>query len=193
MNKLSKEKKQHLILVSISAVIVLALIYFFLIRPQYDRISRIKMDTRAAQDKLLDIESAIKKSDATTASLADLSHTLSVAEDDMASGDTVAWTYDIIRHFKVPYKVDISTVGQPAIGDVDLIGNFPYKQLRFSISGTAYYHDLGRFIAGFENDYPHFRVVNLVLDPVGGTGDDAEKLSFRMDLIALVKSNGGQK
>lgn len=192
MNKLPKEKRNRLILVIVGTVMVVGLVYFGLIGPQYAEISRINAEIKTAQDKQLTVEDAIKKSDAITTQLADISYTLSHAEDDMASGDTYAWTYDTIRHFKVSYKVD-PAVGQPSTGDVDLIGNFPYKQLKFNVSGTAYYHDLGRFISDFENYYPHFRVVNLTLDPVGGAGDDAEKLSFRMDIIALIKSNGAQK
>jgi hypothetical protein len=189
MNKLPKEKRDRLILVMLGTVVLLALIYFGWIRSQYGNMSRIKNDTKAAQDKLLGIEAIIKKSDATAIELADISDTLSHAEDDMVSGDPFAWTYDTIRHFKTPYKVDIPTVGQPTIGDVDLLANFPYKQLKFNISGTAYYHDLGDFIAHFENTFPHIRVVNLGLEPTGATGDDSEKLSFRMDIIALIKPN----
>jgi len=68
-----------------------------------------------------------------------------------------------------------------------LLPAFPFKQVKFAVTGTAYYHDLGRFIADFENTYPHIRVANLQVQP-GDAGDGAEKLSFRMEVIALVKS-----
>jgi hypothetical protein len=71
------------------------------------------------------------------------------------------------------------------MGDVDLIPNFPYKQVKFSLTGTAYYHDLGKFIADLENNFPHIRVVNLAI----GSNGDSELLSFRVDIVALVKSN----
>jgi hypothetical protein len=193
MNKLPKEKRDRLILVMISTVMLMAVIYYGWIRSQDSNISRIKAETAAAGDQLLDIEDAIKKSEATTTALFDINEALSHAEDDMVSGDPFAWTYDTIRHFKTPYKVDIPTIGQPATGDVDLLATFPYKQLKFSISGTAYYHDLGKFISDFENNFPHIRVVNLDLDPAGGTGEDAEKLAFRMDIVALIKPNTASK
>jgi hypothetical protein len=189
MNKLPKEKRDQLVLVIIFTVMLIVLIYLGLIRPQYATIARIQNDIKAAQGKLLDIESAIKKSDQTTTALFDISDTLSHAEEDMVTGDPFTWTFDTIRHFKTPYKVEIPNIGQPTTGDVDLLANFPYKQLKFTISGTAYYHDLGDFIAHFENTYPHIRVVNMTLDPVGGMGDDGEKLSFKMDIIALIKPN----
>lgn len=193
MSKLPKEKRDQLVLVIISTLAALTAIYFALIRPQYATIARIQNDTKTAQSKLLDIESTIKKADATTSALFDIGDTLSHAEEDMASGDTYAWTFDTIRHFKTSYKVGDPTVGQPVTGEVDLLANFPYKQLKFNISGTAYYHDLGDFIAHFENNFPHTRMVNLTIDPGGGSGDDAEKLSFRMDIIALIKPNAAPR
>ncbi len=36
-------------------------------------------------------------------------------------------------------------------------------------------------------------MVNLALEPVGGAGDDSEKLSYRMDIIALIKPNDAAK
>ena len=102
-------------------------------------------------------------------------------------GDLYSWTYNTIRLFKTPYQVDIPEIGHPDVGPVDLFPSFPFKQVKFTITGTAYYHDLGKFIADFENTYPHIRVVNLQIQPADAA-DGAEKLSFRMDIIALVKS-----
>ena len=78
------------------------------------------------------------------------------------------------------------------MGEVDLMPHFPYKQLKVTVGGTAYYHDLGKFIADFENTYPHARIANLTLEPVGGTADSGEKLAFRMDIIALANPTGPQ-
>jgi len=75
------------------------------------------------------------------------------------------------------------------MGDVDVLPQFPYRQIKVNISGTAYYHDLGKFIADFENTFPHIRVVNLTVEPLNITGLGNEKLSFRMDIVALAKPN----
>jgi hypothetical protein len=126
-----------------------------------------------------------------SAQLVDLSYTLDHAQNDLAYGDPNSWIYDTIRNFKGKYKVDISVNGQLTPGDVDLLPKFQYKQIKATVSGTAYYHDLGKFIADFENTYPHARIANLVLEP-GGAGGANEKLSFRMDIITLVKPTGQQ-
>jgi len=46
---------------------------------------------------------------------------------------------------------------------------------------------LGKFVADFENKYPHCRVVNLTADPAGNGPNAGERLGFRMDIVALVK------
>lgn len=190
MNKLSKEKRDKLILVIVGAVSLLGLIYFGLIRPQYDAISKIQTQTDTARNKLQTMEDAIKKTGVTVNELQDLTNALAHVENDIASGDTFAWTYDMIRNFKANYKtVEIPGIGQPVISDVDFLPGFPYKQVKVTVSGTAYYHDLGKFIADFENTYPHVRVANLALEPAGAGGDNSEKLSFRMDILALMKQN----
>jgi hypothetical protein len=67
---------------------------------------------------------------------------------------------------------------------------FPYKAVQFSLRGTAYFHDFGKFLADFENRFPYLRVQNLELEPAATTSanntEDAEKLSFRLEIVTLV-------
>jgi len=46
---------------------------------------------------------------------------------------------------------------------------------------------LGKFIADFENKFPHCRLVNLAADATGVGASGGEKLTFRVDIVALVK------
>ena len=184
-----KEKRTQLILVIFCTLVALGLISFLLIRPQYQTLSDIAKKEGDARAKLQHIEDTIKKAGDITNQLATVASNLSRAEEDMASGDIYAWSYDTIRKFKASYRVDIPTVGQPSLGEVDVMPQFPYKQIRGTISGTTYYHELGKFIADFENTFPHIRVVNLTIEPVSATEPGNEKLSFRMDIVALVKPN----
>jgi hypothetical protein len=186
MNWLPRDKRNPFIAVVVSIAAILALIFFGLIRAQYASLSNVAEDRKTAGSKLSGIVSTIKNGTTTDAELADATYTLSRAEDDMASGDLYSWTYGTIRLFKQQYKVEIPEIGHPSIGSMDLLPSFPYKQLGFTINGTAYYHDLGKFVADFENAFPHARLVNLVVEPMGAEG---EKLSFRMEIIALIKSN----
>ena len=192
MNKLTKEKRDHLILVGIGTLALLTLIIYGLIRPQYAVVSKINEQISAARNDFQSKKDTIKTVNTVSNQLAGLTDTLAQAESDTASGDPAVWIYDTIRNFKEHYNVDISVNSQLAIGDVDLLPHFPYKQLRVTVAGTAYFHDLGKFIADFENAYPHARIVNLTLDASGGPGNDNEKLAVRMDIIALIRTTGPQ-
>jgi hypothetical protein len=60
------------------------------------------------------------------------------------------------------------------------------------LRGTALYRDFGRFIADFENKFPHMRVQNIEMEPaaqIAGANTDPERLSFRLEIVALVNPN----
>ena len=187
MSRLPKEKRDALILVCLITAMVLGGIGFGMIRPQYAAIKSVKDDTNAERQKLQNMKKTIASGSTTLNQLQDMSDTLTQAEADMATGDPNGWIYDTIRKFKSQYKMDITIASQTTTEPEDMLPQFPFQQLKVTVNGTAYYHDLGKFIAAFENDYPHGRICNLSLSPAGGSGDNAEKLYFRMDIIVLLK------
>jgi len=183
MKKLPPAKQKQLIGVLIATAGLICAVYFLLINPQNTKNGNLAIQIHQEQDRLKKYQDIIKEKQKTTDLVTALTDQLQLAEQDVASGDIYAWTYDTIRRFKAGYpKLDMPTPGQPAQSDCDLIAGFPYKQIRFSLTGTSYYHDLGKFVADFENKFPHFRVLNLT----AGVG---EKLSFHIDIVALVKPN----
>lgn len=188
MKKLSKEKRNQLIIVALVTAAVLALIYIGLIQRQYNSLAKIAGAKKTASGKLFSIRNTITNAATIGKELDEFSTALEQTGTDMASGDLYSWTYDTLRRFKQSYRVEIPEVGQPSIGSVDLLPAFPYKQIRFSVSGGGYYHDLGKFIADFENNFPHARLVNLVVEPLPGP-ESGEKLAFKMEIVALVKPN----
>jgi hypothetical protein len=197
MNKLPKAKRDQLILVGMGTLVLLVLIGLALIRPQYATISAINSKITEARSHLDSMEETSKKADTITAQLADLTQALTQSESDLATGDPSQWIYNTVRNFKENYKVDVSVNSQLSMGEVDLLPHFPYKQLKVSVVGTAYYHDLGKFIADFENTFPHARITNLTLEPAspnaaGANGENGEKLTFRMDIVALANPTGSQ-
>jgi len=189
MKRLSKEKRNQLIIVILVTLGVLGLIYFSLIRPQNESIAKIAMAKKAADSKLQSIKHSITNSDAIENEWNETNSALAHAEDNMASGDLYSWTYDTIRHFKQSYRVDIPEIGHPTVGKSDFLPSFPYEQIQFTINGTAYYHDFGKFIADLENNFSYSRVVHLVVEPAAVADSNNEKLEFKMDIITLVKPN----
>jgi hypothetical protein len=190
-SKLPKEKRQKLILVALVTLIAVAGLYFFLVRHQHEGLDRLAEQREAASKKLQVVRDALQRADRIKAELEEAKNLLSAAESDVASGDLYAWVINSLRQFKAPYKVDIpqfSQLSPPA--DVNLIPNFPYKQATLTVAGTARFHDLGQFLADFENRFPHVRLCNLSLDAnAPSLTGEAQTLSFKMDIVTLVKLN----
>lgn len=189
MKRLSPDKRNKLLLTIMGTVAAIGAIYYLLIAPQVTNNGKIKSKILAQKNQLLQIQNTIKSAGSSTNFASEAAANLAQAEADVARGDLFAWTYDTIRKFKAGYKVDVPTIGQPVPVENDLFADFPFKQIKFSLNGTGYYHDIGKFIAGLENTFPHMRVINLAIEPAGGPDSTTEKLSFRMDVVVLVKPN----
>ena len=189
MKRLSPDKRNKLLLVILAALAVIGLVYFFLIGPQKEQNQKLAAETATELAKLQQIKTAIKQADATGDKVAEVTQRLGHAEEDTATGDLFAWTYDTMRQFKTSRHIEITSIGQPLSSDVEMLPNFPYKQIKFQIIGTGYFHDLGKFVADLENKFPHMRVVTLTIDTASSSDAGNEKLSFRMEIAALVKPN----
>jgi Tfp pilus assembly protein PilO len=187
--KLPKEKRNALILVVIVTVAVLSGLGFGLIKYQFGKLAELRAKRDGAQQKLEKMRNAVKNADHLEADLAESRKVLDALEEDMASGDLNAWVINSLRTFKAGYKVDMpqfSPLGP--VTDVPLIPGFPYKQATITVAGQAHFHDFGKFLADFENQHPHIRVLNLTLDgSPGAASDEMEKLNFKMEISTLVK------
>jgi Tfp pilus assembly protein PilO len=190
LSKLPKEKRNQLILVVIVTLGTLGLLGFGLIKYQYENLKRLAARKVTAETKLAQMEDAVKNTIRIQSDLAEAKQTLSQLESDVApAGDLYSWLISTIRSFKTPYKVEIPQYSQiGATTDTTILPGFPYKQASMTVAGKAHYHDLGRFLADFENKFPHIRIQNLALD-VDGNPQEVEMLAFRMDIVTLVKAN----
>ncbi len=195
MNRLSRQKKQALALIVALTIGGLAGVWFGLVNAQRNSLRALGDKTAAAQRKLQLVLRTIETSDRIQAGLEDSGKRLENIESGMAAGDLYSWAIETIRQFKASYKIDIPQFSQiDGPRQVNLLPGFPYKQIAITIAGAGGFYDIGQFIADFENKYPHMRIQNLSLVPGGlGEADPAanpaahEKLSFRMEIVALVK------
>jgi Tfp pilus assembly protein PilO len=189
LKKLPKEKQKQLILVALITLGAISGLGFGLIKYQYAQLDKYAQKKAATVKKLSEMRKTIRNSSQVEAQLAEARAALAEQEADMASGDLYSWMITTLRRFKAPYKVEIpafSPVGPTT--DMNMLPNFPYKQAALTVGGTAYFHDFGRFLADFENQFPHVRVVNLSLDANPAPGpEEAEGLSFKMEIVTLVK------
>ena len=189
MKRLSKEKKNQLALVGMVTAIVMVGLWFGLISVQQNKAAKISRDCEAAEQKLTQVRKSIQDSEKLAAQVAEAAAKLGKLEAGMATGDLYSWAINSLRQFKAPYKVEIPQFSQiDGPKDTTMLAGFPYQQATLTIGGTAFFYDFGRFLADFENAFPYIRVQNLQLEPMSAMAStDAEKLTFRMDIITLVK------
>lgn len=182
-------KQRQVVLVGLITACVLVAMWFGLIAPQQRSLKALAASMEASQRKLDTVRKALAGAQKLEEALAAASAQLAEQEEKMATGDYYSWVINQIRQFKLGHRVDIpqfGTIVGPA--DMPMLPNFPYKQVTLSVGGTGYFHDIGRFIAEYENEFPYSRIQNLEIEPaVGQSAGDKEKLLFRMEIVTLVK------
>jgi len=186
--KIPKEKRNQLIAVGLGTLVTLVALWFLLINAQQSKLQELSARITDTEEKLNIMRKAVAEYPKLAAELQVAAEKLSGLEEDMAAGDLYSWIIDTVKRFKVSHNVDIPQFGTVATGDVNLFPQFPYRQVLLGVSGTAYYHDFGKFLADFENRFPSMRIQNLELEPGSAVSPaDKEKLSFRMEIVMLVK------
>ncbi len=197
MARLSKEKRDRLILVIILTIAISLGLWYGIITTRKERLIEAKANIRAAMDKLERAKRLVKQADTAEAQATAAVDQLKVIEDAMASGgDHYTWAILLLEKARARHDVKIIEVTRPVKGDVGLLAQFPYQAAIFTARGAGHYHDFGKFLADFENSFPYFRVQNISLAPgldsVVGTDSSTavtgeENLSFRMEIVALIK------
>ena len=197
MARLSKEKRERLILVIILTIAISVGLWYGIITARKERLAETKAAIRAAIDKLEKARNLVKQTGKAEAQVAEAVKKLKVIEDSMASGDYYTWAIQLLlEHVRDRHQVRIIETTRPVKGEVQLLAQFPYQAAIFTVRGAGHYHDFGKFLADFENSFPYFRVQNLALTPgsdsAGGTDSSTaasgeENLSFRMEIVALIK------
>lgn len=192
MKKLTTDKRNKLIMVAVGTLALVLGLWFTLIEGQ--KASIAKLARRNAEEKQK-LESALKllaTRSEIDGRLEKVTTKLRSIEQEMVKGDMYDWVIQTMKTFKAPYKehIEIPNFSREVLGEVQMFPKFPYRAALYNIRGTAYYHDLGRFVADFENRFPFIRVQNLELEPASSSSatatEDAEKLAFKFEIVALV-------
>jgi len=187
MKRLSKQKRDQLILVCIITLAVLAALWLLLIRSQQESLKGLRTQKTKTESDSIGMRDKVKSADAVKTQLNQVDAKLAEKEQDMVSGDYYASLVNTVSKFKLRYKLEIPQFSPAAsVTDCDLLPKFPYKQVRIVISGSGYYEEIGKFVADFENEYATSRIVNLELTPYAGPLEAKEKLTFRMEIVSLV-------
>jgi len=195
MIKMSKDKRDKIILVGIGTVATLAVIWFLIIGDQLRSYGEARKQRDEARQQVSLGQATLKSGPSIEHDLADYSARLKVCEASMAApNDMYSWIIQTLNSFRSGYDVDIPQFSRGSPAEVGMFSKFPYPAAVFTVRGAAYYHDLGKFLAAFENAHPYFRVQSIDLE-TGGNLDPAvsqaqrEKLLFKMELLSLVRPN----
>lgn len=198
MPRLSKDKRDKLILVAIGTIAIVVGLWLGVVRTRNDQLRISGTTLTKAKDKLDKARNVVRLAAQAQAEMEAATNKLGLIEETMASGDLYSWAYLLLEKARGGHDVNIIEVARPAKGEVGVLAQFPYDAAIFSVRGLGYYHEFGKFLADFENRFPYFRVQNLSLSggSEGSTGASSsvaqsgeEKLSFKMDIVALIKPN----
>ena len=196
MALLSKDKRDRLILLIIGTIAVVLGLWYGVIRTRRERLEDTNTRRDAVIDKLEKARARVKLAEKVEADLEAATKKLRAIEDTMAPGVNVyTWAQELLVKARVGHEVSIIDVTRPSKGEVGLLAQFPYEAANFSVRGAAYYHDFGKFLADFENQFPYFRVQNLLLgtSAESALGAEAsarvgeEKLQFKIDIVTLIR------
>ena len=186
--KLTKEKRDHLILTAVGTAVVIAGVWMGVISGQKMKIARLSSEITDMEAKIQKAKTWVNNHDALVAEVDELKQKLKSAEDNLISStDIYASTVQAVNRVRTRHRVEIKDHTRPVEEPVTLLPDFPYRAATFTLQGEAFFHDFGRFLADFENSYRHIRVQKLKLTPGSSSLTPVpEKLTFEMEVVTLI-------
>lgn len=195
MKNLPKEKRDKLILTVIGTVAAVAGLYLGLIKAMGESMDGMTKQTDDKKSKVVNAQRLVNSTSDLQKGLEEATAKLKVIEDSMAAGDMYSWIILKVNKFREERKVEIPQFSREVRTDVGMFPKFPYKAAVFTIRGSAFFHDLGKFIADFENAFPHTYLQNIELEPASNSssstvaGAHPELLMFKLEIVTLINPN----
>lgn len=192
MSKSSEKGHARVALVALAAVLVLIVMWYTLLdapRSQLKAKARVRADLSSSLDKA---RQQIAEAAKTKAAIEVATRRLQEMERKMPIGDPYRWLVKAFLEFPAAARVTLANIEPPHVSESALLPKVPYKTATFTLTGTAYYHEFGTFLAELENYFPHMRVRKLDLSPgYPGEADsaEAERLNFQLEITALFKAS----
>lgn len=186
MRKMSKEKRDRLILVCFATAGIITTLWLVLIQSQREKLKQMAAETENLVDQIDSTKRLLGQEEQFQKTLERLRGELETRESGMASGDRFYWFVNMLNKFKSDYTLDIPQISPETVSSVGLFPEYPYEAATFKISGAGTYFEFGRFLKDFENKHPYIRVQNLELKPLKSS-EKPEQISFNMDVVTLIK------
>ena len=190
MKNLPKEKRDRLIVVGVGTLVIAVGLYYGVISMQQKALLSTAKAKADLLGKLGEGQRLLGTSVAIQKGLESATAKRKAIEATLPSGDMYSWIISTVNAFKEKYDVDIPQFSREVPTTIGVSANFPYKAAVFTLRGTAYFHELGRFISDFENTFPYMRIQNIEIEPnpagSGATPADSEKLLFKIEVVTPV-------
>jgi hypothetical protein len=200
MSKLTKDKRDKLLIVGIATAFVTCGLYFLVIGEQREQITSCEEKIARAAEAMGSDERWIRQAAAVREKLEAQLKEIESLQTEMAPADKFKWFYSTVEGVRTLHDVSLVDITpQPELGEVGVLANFPYRAATFGVKFNATYHGFGSFVADFENRFPNMRVQNLRIeaDPtrkLAGTNavlaagaDGGERLAMTFKVVTLVK------
>lgn len=201
MNKLSKDKRDKLILVAIGVIGVLGALYTFVVGAQREKLSNLQMQISATSDKLDKAERMVRNADVIASNLQESRKALDLrAEQMVPQGQDYYWFLKRLDQFRKDEGLDSSfivDITQAEYSEAGLLPQFPFRGAIFGVRANGYYEEIGKFLAELENEFPYMRVQNVRIQPQGreelssssiaSSSGANEKLSVEFKVVTLIK------
>ena len=107
MNKLSKDKRDKLMLVGLAAAGVLAALYLFLISPQQTALQACAERTEATKEKLAKAELWLRMAPSLQTRLSNSRRNLEAKQEEMAPLEKFKWFYNTLERFLAQRSVKL--------------------------------------------------------------------------------------
>lgn len=195
MKNLPKEKRDQLILCAIGTIAVIAGLWYGLISSMRQSMESMTKQTDEKKTKVVNAQRLVNSTSDLQKGLEQATAKLNVMEESMAAGDMYSWIILKVNKFREDRKVEIPQFSREVRTELGLFPKFPYKAAVFTVRGTAFFHDLGKFIADFENAFPHTYLQNIEMEPASNSsanssgGAHPELLTFKMEIVTLINPN----
>ena len=169
--KISKDKRDKLILTCLAFMGVAGVLYTFVLGAQQETLARLQKQLLLGRDKLAKAERLVKSRATIEGDLKSSQEVLDKRLEQMApQGQYYYWFIKLMDRFREQENLASSfiiDVTQPEFIEAGLAPNFPYKAASFGLRLSGGYQEIGRFISDLENAYPYFRVQNVRMSPQG--------------------------
>ncbi len=190
MSNIPKEKRDKIIAVAMGVVMAVGAVWFFVIRAQGKTLEEVRKQKVADEQRVAQGLATLKSTESVSQAYEAVNSKLKACENEMASpGDMFSWLTQTLNTFRLGHEIEIPQFSRETPAEVGIFVKFPYAAASFTVRGSGCYHDFGRFLAAFENAFPYIRVQDIELAPTGdiGPGGRNEKLTFKMELLTLVR------